>query len=157
MNRQASLAKIFLIDHHALAGIKGVIVFLGFYFFLFTPIKTTFGDYFERFTHGLSIDWLLIFFGISTIAALIVTAWRIYLIKSVCANGVEVNAILSRIRAYRGMFRLEYEYMFMGERILCKNIVQNCKATQTLMQGSQVVLIADQSHPTRAFIRDLYL
>jgi hypothetical protein len=147
MDKKPSIKKIIIVDYAAFMAFLFPIIMWGMYIVLSVlnkePIPTKFS--------------LPIIFGIITLGAIIVLIWRIQLINNVFSDGIESMATMDKVFFYRDRGRLDYIYVYMGEKFRSSNAVQKCKYTRGIEIGSQMVVMVDRNHPKRAFIRDLYM
>lgn len=146
MQKTPSLFKLLTTDYMAFMSVVFPMISWGIYVYFLLSKKGELPD-----------SSLPIVFGAITVIALIVLIWRITLINSVFAEGIEVNGTIKRIYFYRDRGRVLFDYTFMGEKIDAGSMVMRNKRTIVLQPGMQVVVVVDQNHPKRALIRDLYL
>jgi low affinity Fe/Cu permease len=146
MEKRPSLIKIITVDYAAFLAFIFPIVMWGMYIVLRVLDNEPKPSLFS----------LPVIFGIITIVAIIVVVWRIQLINSVFSDGIESMAKLDNVFFYRDRGKLEYIYIYMGEKYRSSNAVQKCKYTRDLQIGSEMVVMVDRNHPKRAYLRDLY-
>jgi hypothetical protein len=146
MNRQPSLLKIILVDYLSFISVMVPLVTWAFYLYLLFSKR-----------EDVSGSVYLAIFGAITVAALICLVWRIALINSTFAEGMEVPATITRIFFYRDRGSIYFNYTFMGEQVKCRNSVMKWKKTRELESGMEIIVMVEQNHPKRAIIRDLYL
>lgn len=146
MQRTPSLFKLLTTDYMAFMSVVFPVISWGIYLYFLISRKGALPD-----------SSLPIVFGAITVIALGVLVWRIMLINSVFAEGIEVNGTIKHTYFYRDRGRVLFDYTFMGEKNDAGSMVMRNKRTVALQPGMQVVVIVDQNHPKRALIRELYV
>lgn len=146
MLRTPSIFKILITDYAAFMGIIAAPILWGLY------LITLLDNDFE------SPEWKLVaIFGAISAAALGVVFWRVRLIHTIFADGLEVQATIRSIDFDKDRGRIEYTYTHNGEQCRSANALMKFRQTEVLRVGDQVPVMVDRSHPNRAFLRDLYL
>ena len=93
-----------------------------------------------------------------TALGLAVLAWRIVLIRSVFAAGVEAPAtVLFTLRMRGQRVRLNYQYTHAGQTYTSGNTVSEGRVPVTLKPGDTVTVVLDPARPKLAFVRDSFL
>ncbi len=146
MNKRPSLIKIMTIDYMALSGWLFPVVIWGLYIFLVVTGRVKTSDF------GLPA-----IFAAITMAALGFLLWRIQLFNTIFSDGIETAATISNISFFRDRGRVEYIFIYQGQKYMGGNGIHKVKQTQALRVGQQVSVMVDRNNPKRAFIRDLYL
>ena len=146
MKEHPSLLKILKIDYLAFLGLWFPIIIWAIYIVLLLLNKTNPSD-----------TGLLIAYAVITVLGILVLGWRIQLYYSVFDDGIEAMATISNISFFRDRGRIDYAYLFQGQKFMSGNAVMKTKETRSIQIGDQVVLVVDRNHPKRAFIRDLFL
>jgi hypothetical protein len=146
LNKQPAFFRLILTDYMAFMSVIFPVVSWGLYLYFLLSKRESLPD-----------SSLPIVFGVISIIALFILIWRIVLINNVFAEGLEVNGTLSRVYFYRDRGRILFTFTYMGEIIHTGIMVMKNKRTKNLQPGMEMIVMVDQNHPTRAFIRDLYL
>lgn len=123
---------------------------------LFPIVFWAFTAYFYYGGDTSSELFLLLSIGI-TLAAAPVLIWRYRLISSVFEDGMETPGTIQSVYFFRGRGRVEYVYMFQGQKYSSGNAVNRTKYTRTLRDGQPVTVFVDPENPKRAFIKEIYL
>ena len=107
----------------------------------------------ERVASQLCIGGLLA----TTVVGALVVLWRVQLVRTVFADGVEAAAAVSGVGFARGAGRILYTYTYLGQTHQGGNYVNSITRTRALKIGDSVTLLIDRNNPKLAFIRELYL
>lgn len=100
----------------------------------------------------------LFWLGIAGLVVGLPTAsYRIRMIRSVFASGVEAPGVLTSLSFYRDRGRAEYTFQMGEQRLQSGNALHKTERTRALQVGQAVTLAVDPANPKRAFIRSLYL
>ncbi len=146
MNHQPSILIILIIDYLAFVAALFPLVTWCFYLIMLFLGEITFTELL-----------LPIVFGVITVAALVVIAWRIQMINTIFSDGIEAQATISSINFYRDRSRVDYVYTYQNQKYSCVNAVHKVSQTRTLYIGQSVTVLVDRNDPKKAIIRDLYL
>jgi hypothetical protein len=138
----------------------------------FSIFSITYHDYVSGYAlAGPFIFWFMYFiFGISsdnsnfklvciifTIVAIPLLFWRLYFFKTLYRRGVEVTGNITYVGVHSRGNRLEYEYMFQGEKYLRGNaIARGALKGSNYNVGDDVSLVVDPLKPKNAVIKDIY-
>ena len=95
-------------------------------------------------------------FGVITLLAVLILAWRLILINTVFSDGIETNATINKAFFFRDKGTITFVYTYMGEKYSSSNVVMKWKRTKGYKSGMDVEVMIDRNRPKRAFIRDLY-
>ena len=105
-------------------------------------------------------DALRLFLPLTIGTALVgvpVLVQRYRTISSVFAKGTQTSGVVTGISFFRGRGRVEYSYIFQGEKQVSGNAINKNSRTRKLRIGQAVTVIVDSSNSKRAFIQDIYL
>ena len=112
----------------------------------------------DRFIQSLGLGEQFPFFvGLVCIIGVAAIVWRIRLISSAFEFGWEVDGDLVSISFFRDRGSVTYIYTIQGERYQTRNAIMKHRLTRSLVQGQQVVIMANKDNPKIAFIRDIYV
>jgi hypothetical protein len=93
--------------------------------------------------------------AVITILGIAVVIWRVRLVRSVFAHGVEVRGLVQSATTTRGSnTRLEFTYTYAGQAYTGSNVVSQARFGG--QPGNVITVVLDPRRPKRAFIRDLY-
>jgi hypothetical protein len=96
--------------------------------------------------------------GTLTVVGLAVLAWRIVLIRSVFAAGVEAPAtVLFTLRMRGQQVRINYQYTYAGQTYTGGNTVSEGRVPVTLKPGDTITVVFDPARPQVAFVRDSFV
>lgn len=146
MNKQPSLIKIIAIDYIAFLGWLFPVVMWGIYIVLLILGNVKPNDF-----------TLPIIYAVITIVALVVIIWRIQVFNTVFSDGIEATATINNVSFFRDRGRVDYLYIYQGQKYVSGNAIHKVKQTQSLKVGEQVIVMIHRNNPKRAFIRDLYM
>ena len=83
--------------------------------------------------------------------------WRYRVISSVFEDGIESQGLITNIFFFRDRGRVDYSYIFQGQKYTCGNAIHKSRYTRDMIIGQQVTVFVDRNNPKRAFICELYL
>jgi hypothetical protein len=146
MNKPASLIKIITVDFYAWIAFLFPVLVWGMYVLLLL---------FENVSPANS--QIPVIYGGVTVVAILVLIWRVFTIRAVFNDGLEAQAVISKVEFYRNRGRIEYTYTHQGQSYTSGNSVIKTKSTKGIKIDERVIVIVDRNHPKRAFIRDLYV
>ena len=92
-----------------------------------------------------------------TIASLLLSAWRCWLISRIFAASVETPGEVQHIWFHRDRGRLMVSFTWEGQEVQQNSTIPKNNYTETLRKGQEITLVVDRDQPKRAFLRDLYL
>jgi hypothetical protein len=92
-----------------------------------------------------------------TVAALGLLIWRFFLIRQTFLSGSDTTGEIILIGFYRDRGRLVVTYTWQDQKFRKNIVIPKNDFTVTLHKSQELALLIDPSHPSRAFIRDLYL
>ena len=96
--------------------------------------------------------------GLLTLFSLAVLAWRIRLIRSVFARGVEAPAtVLSTLHTRGQRVRVNYQYSYAGQTYTSGNTVSAGRVPVTLKAGDTITVVLDPAQPRVAFVREAFV
>lgn len=146
MNKHPSIIKIINTDYIAFIAFLFPVVIWIFYFVLMLTNKINL------------TDWeLLSVYAVITFIAVITLVWRIHLFNTIFDDGIEALATISNVSFFRDRGRIEYIYLFQGQKYSSGIAVRKTKHTSAVNSGQPAVIMIDRNLPKRAIIRDLFL
>jgi hypothetical protein len=95
--------------------------------------------------------------GLATAFCWIALIWRIWMVRTIFAEGTLVNGVITNIWFFRQRGSCKLQYNYMGTAYEIQNTLIYSKRTCKLAAGSRVTLVVDPQDPKRVFLRDLYL
>lgn len=146
MNQQPSFFKIILTDYAAFMSVMVPVFSWAFYLYLLWSGR-----------EGVSTSVYPFLFGAFTLIAVACLIWRVLLINSVFADGIEVSAMISKVYFYRDRGRIFFNYTYMGNQYKGSNSVMKWRRTKAMEAGMAMTAIVDSNHPNRAYLRDLFV
>lgn len=94
---------------------------------------------------------------LTTLGAILVTAWRVAWFWSLFRSGKIVPGKIESVNFRRDRGRVEYIYAFHNQSFQARAALHRTLKTRKIKPGDHVTLLVDPQHPGRSFIRDLYL
>jgi len=146
MRQQASIFRIVVVDYAALIAVLLPLAIWGVYLFIAL----------SQGPEKVAGVFTAIALGLTAVGGAAVV-WRIYLIRSVVNDGLEVPGVICSLSFFRDRGRVEYIYTHQGQRYQSGNAINRSPLTSRLRQGDATTLVVDRNRPERAFIRDLYV
>ena len=103
-------------------------------------------------------DLIYLYMGIfSLVIGIPMVAWRAHFFKTLYDRGVEITGDIVYVAEYKRGNRLEYEYVYQGEKFRSGNALQRSSSrARTYQIGDEVVLIVDPLKPKNAVLKDFY-
>lgn len=72
-------------------------------------------------------------------------------------NGQETEGTITYLHLFKDRGRIEYNYVFQGQKYHCANGIHRNRSIDTLQQGQKISLIVNKDKPGKALIKELYI
>jgi hypothetical protein len=143
-NKKPSIERILWTDYLASVSVISILAIWGFFLFF-------------KFIKPAQLSEPLFYASIAvTLVGSAVLIWRVRLITSAFAEGVEVEGDVVNVSFFRDRGSATYIYAVNGERYKSSNAIMRHRITAQLRQGQKVTIVVNKDNPKTAFIRDLY-
>jgi hypothetical protein len=106
-------------------------------------------------TDGAPLFFYLFLAGL--VIGLPLAYWRIRSVQGLFSRSVEVSGQITNVSFFRDRGRIDYEYVYQGQKCSGGTAVMKNGQTQSMRPGIAIVLLVDPDQPKRALIRDLYV
>jgi hypothetical protein len=88
-----------------------------------------------------------IIYGVIVIVCAVILAWRIYFVKRLCRNAIEIIGNVTSVAIIGNTTRLHYEYRVEGRNYTAKISASIFHPARQLKVGEPILLLVNRSNP----------